>query len=104
LLPSTNSSPRYGYGVPSGKHQQHPQFPSVSTFSEFTASSTSAVPSQSPPSILPRRELDGGPLLLDQDDQEVNTLPPEYGQVFAASPLRAPAQSADINSPMQRKY
>ncbi|KAF4614963.1 hypothetical protein D9613_003516 [Agrocybe pediades] len=89
-----------GYGISSGKGaplvSRHPQFqPSISTFSDVTSAgqsssgapaSTSTQPTFSSVVSGPRREQDGGPLPLpvEEEEDQQDTLPPEYGTVFAS--------------------
>ncbi|KDR69182.1 hypothetical protein GALMADRAFT_145587 [Galerina marginata CBS 339.88] len=114
FTPNRPHSARYGHAT--GKRQP-PLFTSVSSFSDATSTS----PPTSEPSRPPRRELDGGPLPIDEDD----VLPPEYGQVFAGrrASARSPPSAAgnssslsarnsadvpdsqpDSNSPRRRKF
>ncbi|TFK35976.1 hypothetical protein BDQ12DRAFT_262248 [Crucibulum laeve] len=83
VSPIPNSLKGYGYGA--GKRGHVPQA-SMSASSSAPSTSTDTPPAASitRPARIPRRELDAGPVNIEEGEEDEDaTLPPEYAQVFA---------------------
>ncbi|KAF8987748.1 hypothetical protein BDQ17DRAFT_537986 [Cyathus striatus] len=91
--------PTIGYGIGTSKTvaNKHRYMPSVPSSVAPSSSIDMTTPDSPPSAARPtrQREMDAGPIVFEDEDEEEGTLPPEYGQVFANSSSRAAPELLD---------